>query len=88
VGIVTEPVLIPPGANGIVQAAAGARLLVVGLSDRWRAEGIGIVRAAVAADSGVPVLFVRRGLRPGGIAPAETLTRFTWTLGAQPATGG
>jgi len=88
VGIVTEPWLIPPGVNGVVQAAAGARLLVVGLSDRWRAEGVGIVRAAVAADSGVPVLFVRRGLRPGGIAPAETLTRFTWTLGAQPATGG
>jgi hypothetical protein len=25
---------------------------------------------------------VRRGLRPGGVAPSETLTRFTWTLGS------
>jgi DNA-binding SARP family transcriptional activator len=85
VGIVTEPVLIEPGELGVVQASADARVLVVGLSDRWRAEGIGPVRAAVAAGAGAPVLFVRRGLRPGGLAPAETLTRFTWTLGAQRA---
>jgi hypothetical protein len=25
-------------------------------------------------------VLVRRGLRPGGIAPRETMTRFTWTL--------
>src|SRR5215475_7392688 len=37
VGIVTEPLLIPSGDRGVIQAAAGARLLVVGLSDRWRA---------------------------------------------------
>ena len=27
-----------------------------------------------------PTLLVRRGLRPGGLAPRESLTRFTWTL--------
>jgi hypothetical protein len=26
---------------------------------------------------------VRRGLRPSGVAPSETLTRFTWTLGSE-----
>jgi hypothetical protein len=57
-------------------------LLVVGLSNRWRAEGIGAARVAVATGAGVPTLFVRRGPRPGGIAPNETLTRFTWTLGS------
>lgn len=88
VGIVTEPVLIPPGERGVVEAASDARLLVVGLSDRWRVEGLGTARAAVAAESGAPVLFVRRGLRPGGLAPAETITRFTWTLGSQPAAAG
>jgi hypothetical protein len=31
----------------------------------------------------VPTLFVRRGLRPGGVAPSETMTRFTWTLGSE-----
>ena len=80
VGIVTEPVLAPAGTEGVLDAAAGARLLVVGLSSRWRAEGVGTARAALAARAPVPTLFVRRGLRPGGIAPSETLTRFTWTL--------
>ena len=35
--------------------------------------------------AGVPTLFVRRGLRPSGVAPDETMTRFTWTLGAHGA---
>src|SRR5262245_55744466 len=83
VGIVSEPVLIPAGEEGVVGAARDARLLVVGLSDRWRTEGIGAARLAVAAAVCVPTLFVRRGLRPSGIAPQETFTRFTWTLAGQ-----
>ena len=82
VGIVTEPVLALAGTDGFLDAAANARLLVIGLSDRWRTEGIGRARAAVAIAADCPTLFVRRGLRPGGIAPTETLTRFTWTLGS------
>jgi DNA-binding SARP family transcriptional activator len=81
VGIVTEPVLVPAGPHGVLEAAEGAGLLVVGLSERWRTEGLGRVRLEVAAKAPVPTLFVRRGLRPGGLAPNETLTRFTWTLG-------
>jgi DNA-binding SARP family transcriptional activator len=83
VGIVTEPVLVPGGEEGVLGAARDARVLVVGLSDRWRTEGIGRVRLAVAAGVDVPTLFVRRGLRPSGVAPSETLTRFTWTLASQ-----
>jgi DNA-binding SARP family transcriptional activator len=83
VGIATEPVLIRPGEKGVLEAARDARLLVVGLSDRWRTEGIGHARLAVAKGVGVPTLFVRRGLRPSGVAPNETLTRFTWTLGSE-----
>jgi DNA-binding SARP family transcriptional activator len=82
VGIVTEPVLVPAGQDGILDAANGARLLVIGLSERWRTEGIGSSRAAVASAAECPTLFVRRGLRPGGIAPSETFTRFSWTLGS------
>jgi DNA-binding SARP family transcriptional activator len=82
VGIVTEPMLVPAGRDGVLAAAADARLLVIGLSDRWRSEGIGATRLAVAAGATVPTLFVRRGPRPGGVAPSETLTRFTWTLGS------
>jgi hypothetical protein len=83
IGIVTEPVLVRAGEEGILNAARDARLLVVGLPDRWGTEGIGPVRLAVAAGARVPTLFVRRGLRPGGVAPPETLTRFTWTLASQ-----
>jgi DNA-binding SARP family transcriptional activator len=83
IGIVTEPVLVRAGEEGVLEGARDARLLVVGLSDRWRTEGIGPARLAVAARAGVPTLFVRRGLRPSGVAPSETLTRFTWTLASQ-----
>jgi DNA-binding SARP family transcriptional activator len=86
IGIVTEPVLIPAGDRGVIEATRDARLLVLGLSDRWRAEGIGPVRLAVARGAHAPTLFVRRGLRPGGLAPSETMTRFTWTLGPKPPT--
>jgi hypothetical protein len=82
VGIVTEPVLVSTGETGVLEASRDARLLVVGLSDRWRTEGLGHARLAVASGAKVPTLFVRRGLRPSGVAPTETLTRFTWTLGA------
>ena len=37
-----------------------------------------------------PILIVRRGVRPGGMAPAERLTRYTWSLAEgdeQPDTG-
>jgi DNA-binding SARP family transcriptional activator len=81
VGIVTEPVLVQAGQTGVLRGARDARLLVIGLSERWRSEGIGPVRTAVAADVHAPTIFVRRGLRPSGVAPSETLTRFTWTLG-------
>ena len=80
VGIVTEPVLVRPGEQGVLEGARDARLLVIGLSERWRTEGLGPVRLAVAAGARAPTLFVRRGLRPGGVAPSETMTRFTWTL--------
>lgn len=80
--VVTEPLLVPPGADGLAAAAADAALLVLGLSDRWRQEGLGPVRVSLAERAAAPVLIVRRGLRPGALAPRGTLTRFTWSLGA------
>ena len=85
VGVVTEPVLASAGSSGLLEATEDARLIVVGLSDRWRSEGIGPTRLEVAAATDTPVLFVRRGVRPGGLAPDGTLTRFTWTLAAEHA---
>jgi DNA-binding SARP family transcriptional activator len=81
VGVSTDPLLVPPGDASVVDASAQASLLVVGLSPRWRQEGLGTTRLAVARDASPPTLLVRRGLRPGGIAPRESMTRFTWTLG-------
>jgi DNA-binding SARP family transcriptional activator len=83
VGIVAEPVLVRRGEKGVLEGARDARLLVIGLSERWRSEGIGSARLAVAGGARVPTLFVRRGLRPSGVAPNESVTRFTWTLGSQ-----
>jgi hypothetical protein len=83
VGVATDPLLVPPGDAAVIEASAQACLLVVGLSARWRQEGLGATRLAVARDSRPPILLVRRGLRPGGIAPRESMTRFTWTLGGR-----
>jgi hypothetical protein len=69
-----------PGRRGIVELAEGAGLLVVGLSDRWRQEGLGRLRGELAEQPPAPTVFVRRGARPGGLAPPETRTRFRWSL--------
>jgi hypothetical protein len=80
-GVTAEPVLVPPGAAGIVGAAHDAALVVLGLSDRWAQEGLGAARLAVAREARSPVVLVRRGVRPGGRAPPEARTRFTWSAG-------
>jgi hypothetical protein len=81
-GIPAEPLLGGSGPRGIAELAQGAGLLVVGLSERWREEGLGRTRGELADDPPAPTLFVRRGTRPGGLAPAETRTRFRWSLTA------
>jgi len=78
-GIPAEPLLIEPGREGVVRAAEGAGLLVIGLSERWRDEGLGPVRSQIARTASAPTLFVRRGSRQGALAPRDDLTRFTWS---------
>jgi Kef-type K+ transport system membrane component KefB len=79
-GIETEPVLVNLSNGGIVPATEGAGLLVVGLSERWKSEGLGPVRAAIAKSAPAPILFVRRGLRPGALAPRTgDATQFAWS---------
>ena len=82
-GVVAEPRLGAPGAKGLRAQAADAGLLVVGLSERWRGEGLGPTRASLVAAPVTATLLVRRGLRPSGIAPPATLTRFTWSIERQ-----
>ena len=79
-GIVAEPVLAAAGRRGVAEAAQGAGALIVGLSERWREEGLGRARSELASRPPAPTVFVRRGARPGGLAPAETRTRFSWSL--------
>jgi DNA-binding SARP family transcriptional activator len=80
VGIRTEPLLIEPTANALVDAVASATVVVVGGSSRWRLEGVGSTRWALIRDGRAPAVVVHRGPRPGGLAPLESLTRFTWTI--------
>jgi DNA-binding SARP family transcriptional activator len=81
-GVLASHLLATPGRAGVRALADGAGLLVAGLSDRWRLEGLGPVRTSLVADPPAPTLLVRRGPRPGGLAPPETRTRFRWSLTA------
>jgi hypothetical protein len=79
-----------PGRAGILAAASRADLLVIGLSERWRKEGLGDTRRAIAKAAPAPIVFVRRGERPGALAPPSDATRFAWStagLGSSGARG-
>jgi len=80
-GVSAEPVLVSPEPDALVEAADGAAVVVVGLTERWRRTGLGSVRTALATRASAPTVLVRRGTRPGGLAPRGSETRFTWTLG-------
>jgi nucleotide-binding universal stress UspA family protein len=79
-GVTPEPILVAPGPDGILAQAARARLVVVGLSPRFRETGLGETRYQIARRAPAPVVFVRRGTRPGVLSPPSTLTRFAWSL--------
>lgn len=79
-GISAEPLLTPPGEEGMLDASREAGLLVIGLSTRWHREGLGPARLRLAREATPPTLLVRRGLRPSGLAPPAALTRFTWSI--------
>jgi hypothetical protein len=83
-GIVAEPVLTQPGPE-VIRNAEGAGLLVVGLSERWREEGLGPVRAEIVKNAPAPTLLVRRGVREGVLAPTDDMTRFRWSSAGQPS---
>jgi DNA-binding SARP family transcriptional activator len=79
VGIDATPLLVEPA--GLAAVAEGARAVVCGLPAGWRRTGVGSVRGGLVREAHTPVLLVHRGPRPGGLAPAEAVTRFTWSLG-------
>ena len=85
-----------PRGPEIVEAARGAGLLVIGLSERWRQEGLGTTRSEIARAAPAPILFVRRGARTGALAPRDDVTpllmvldrRWGWAAAASDARGG
>jgi DNA-binding SARP family transcriptional activator len=80
VGVTGEPLLADANEAALVAAVDPATVIVVGISTRWRSEGIGTARCALVRRARRPIVLVRGGLRPGGLAPAESRTRFTWSL--------
>src|SRR5262249_35463675 len=80
--VACTPVLADPGAEGLVRAITSAAVVVAGMAPRWRTEGIGNARRALLEGVDAPVVFVHRGLRPGGLAPNTSRTQFSWSLGS------
>jgi hypothetical protein len=73
-GTTAEPVLLQPGVDGIL--AERGSLLLASLP----AKGLDRTRSELAGRTTLPLLLVRGGLRPSGLAPEQTLTRFSWSL--------
>ena len=80
VGVAAEPLLADPTEDGFLAAVQPSTIVVSGLPTRWRAEGLGTVRTALIRDGRLPIVFVHRGMRPSGLAPPESRTRFSWSL--------
>jgi hypothetical protein len=50
------------------------------LCERLIRDGLGPARTAIATRGDGPTILVRRGVRPGGLAPRGADTRYTWTI--------
>jgi DNA-binding SARP family transcriptional activator len=73
-----EPVLVEPGPDAVL--AQDSSVIVASLPS----GELDASRSRLVAGAEVPVLLVRQGLRPSGVAPDHTLTRFSWSLRDDP----
>ena len=78
-GVVAEPVVVEPGARGVLAVAPGAAAIVASLPS----TELDATRRELRERASMPVLLVHGGLRPGGLAPDRSLTRFTWSVAPQ-----
>ena len=78
-GVDAGPLLVE-SVEDLLEAVEDASVVVTGLSPRWRSEGVGSMRQALLREARRPTLVVHNGPRPGGLAPPETRTRFTWSI--------
>jgi DNA-binding SARP family transcriptional activator len=81
VGVYAEPRLATAGSEGVLAAARDAGVLMTGVDER---DGVrfGPGHLRIAREAVAPIVFVSRGVRPGGLAP-DGLTRFTWSLAGE-----
>jgi len=79
VGVAAEPLLAELSPEGLLAAVGSAAVVVAGFPERYAADGLGSVRTALV-ESGRTVVLVHGGRRPGGLAPPESMTRFSWSL--------
>jgi hypothetical protein len=80
VGVDAAPLLVDPEQEALSAVAADAGIVVVGLTDRWRRDGLGPTRTALVGSAVRPTLVIRGGPRPRGLAPRGAETQFTWTV--------
>ncbi|HUK95482.1 MAG TPA: AfsR/SARP family transcriptional regulator [Gaiellaceae bacterium] len=81
VGIDAEPVIVEPTEEALLGAVEGAALIVAGISPRWQHEGLGWGGRVLIAGCPAPILLVHHGPGPGGLAPPESRTSYTWSIG-------
>jgi len=83
VGVETTPLLVEANDQALIASVEPASVVVAGMSPRWRRDGIGAARSALVRCARPSVVLVHRGPRPGGLAPRETRTRFSWSIEAR-----
>jgi DNA-binding SARP family transcriptional activator len=76
--VVAEPILVEPVA-GVLRAIDSAGAVVIGLSERWRTEGLGPFRAQIAEAARAPVVLLRRGEASTGLSAQADQTRYAWS---------
>ena len=77
-GIATEPALFDPALPGSLGEIVAGGTLIAGVA-AGRGGTLPASRLRLA-ELGVPLLLIVPGPRPGLLAPAHTLTRFSWSL--------
>jgi DNA-binding SARP family transcriptional activator len=80
VGVAAQPRLVAARPGALAGGASDAALLLLAFSGGGRSAPLGPARLALARETTRPTLLVRRGVRPGGLAPREAMSRLTWSL--------
>ena len=80
VGVAALPLLAAPRDEALREVVEPATVVVAGFPSRWPLEALQDTRLELVRSGRLPVLLVHRGTRPGGLAPRESSTRFSWSL--------